>query len=306
MEDTAFIYKLPEKRRIWVSVILCLFGSGLPMIYCGRLWQGIIVEITLIVVYYLLFVLLFLLPELYVVLILAFIAFSLLIGFLVYNIMLTIETNRRKIRWLKRTWGLIILVWVLSWSADAGLSILRRGYLIEAYKIPSAAMENALLVADFLMVTKNINPEKIQNGDLIVFKYPGDPRMNYKGKGTNYIKRVIAIGGQTIEIKNKQVFVDCEPFDEPRTVKIDSVRILPHYNDRYQWGPGNRDNMPEIVVPEGKLFVMGDNRDNSSDSRFWGFVDVKDVVGRARFIYFSWDSEKSHVRLERIGLRLDD
>ncbi|UCC81315.1 MAG: signal peptidase I [Candidatus Zixiibacteriota bacterium] len=240
------------------------------------------------------------------VLILVFVAISIFFVFLVLNINLTVKTNHLKIPRLKRTWTLIILVGILSAIADEGVSILVKGNFIEAYKMSASSMENTLLVGDYLMATKDVDPENIQNGDIIVFKYPGDPRRNYSGKGTNWIKRVIAIERQTVKIVNKQVFVDGEPFDEPSTVKIDLYRILPHYSDRYQWGPGNRDNMPEIVVPEGKLFVMGDNRDNSSDSRFWGFVDIKDVIGKPRFIHFSWDSEKSRVRLERIGLRLDN
>jgi len=306
MEDTTIIYKLPEKRRIWVSVILWLFGSGLPMIYCGRLWQGIIVEAILAAVYFLLYLLLALIPEFFMFLVMLFIAISLGVGFLVYNIILTIETNRRKIPRLKRTWGLIILVLVLSWSANAGLSFLRHKYLAEAYNMPSSSMENTLLVGDYLIAAKNIDPDEIKSGDLIVFKYPGDPRRDYEGKGTNYIKRVIAMGGQTISIKNKRVFVDGKPFDEPPTVKKYSAKIVPYYKERYGWGPYSRDNMPEVTVPEGKLFVMGDNRDNSSDSRFWGYVDIKEVNGKPRFIHFSWDPDKKRVRLERLGMRLDD
>jgi len=306
MDDTAIIYKLPERRRIWVSVILWLFGSGLPMIYCGRLWQGIIVEAILTAVYFLLYLLSALMPEFYIFLVVVFIAISLGIGFLIYIIMLTIETNRRKIPRLKRTWGLIILVWVLSWSANAGLSIVRHTYLIEAYNIPATSMEDALLVGDYFIATKDIDSGEIHDGDLIVFKYPGDPRRDYIDKGTNYVKRVIATGGQTIEIKNKRVFVDGKPFDEPPAVKMETTRIVPYYKDKYEWGPHNRDNMPEVTVPDGKLFVLGDNRDNSSDSRFWGYVEVKDVIGRPRFIHFSWDPDKKRVRLERLGMRLDD
>jgi signal peptidase I len=306
MGYTTIIYKLPEKRRIWVSVILSIMEPGLSMVYCGRLWQGIIVEVLLIVVNFLLFVVLSFIHEFYMFLILVFVVISLAIGLLVYNIMLTIETNSQKIPRLKRTWGLIILIWVLSWSANAGLSIFRHGYLFEAYNMPSTSMEDALLVGDILFATKNIDPDDIHNGDLIVFKYPGDPRQNYSGKGTNWIKRVIATEGQTIKIVDKQVFVDGEPFDEPPTVKKDTARVVPYYKGLYEWGPYKRDNLPETLVPEGKLFVMGDNRDNSSDSRFWGYVDFEEVVGRPRFIHFSRDSGSGRVRLDRLGMRLDD
>lgn len=306
MEDTTIIYKLPEKRRIWVSVVLSIMEPGLPMVYCGRLKQGIIVAIFMMAADFLSDVLLVLIPEFYMFLILVLISISLLIGFLVYNIKLTIKSNRRKVPRLKRTWGLIILIWILSWSGYAGFLIFKHGYLFEDYKMPSTSMEDALLVGDHLIATTNIDPDKIKGGDIIVFKYPGDPHRDYSDKGANRIKRVIATAGQTIEIKNKQVFVDGQPFDEPPTVIRDSVRVHPYYKSRYEWGPGCRDNMPEVIVPEGKFFVMGDNRDNSSDSRFWGYVDFEDVIGRARFIHFSWDPDKKRVRLDRLGMRLDD
>jgi signal peptidase I len=305
MEDTTIIYKVPGKRRIWVSVVLWIFGPGLPMIYCGRLWQGIIVEAIWAAIYFLLYLLLALIPEFYMFLVMVFIAISLGVGFLVYNIMLTIKTNRRKIPRLKRTWSLIILVLVISWFGSSGISFIKDKYLVEAYSMPASSMEDALLVGDHLFATKNIDPDEIQNGDLIVFKYPGDPRNGYSDKGANYIKRLIAMGGQTVEIINKKVLVDGKPFREPPTVKFEDIRVMPFYEDEYEWGFGNRDNMPEITVPPKKIFVMGDNRDNSSDSRYWGFVDVDDVIGKARFIHFSWDSEDNRIRWERLGMRLD-
>jgi signal peptidase I len=300
MEDTTIIYKVPGKRRIWVSVVLWVFGPGLPMIYCGRLWQGIIVEAIWAAIYFLLYLLLALIPEFYMFLVMVFIAISLGVGFLVYNIMLTIKTNRRKIPRLKRTWSLIILVLVISWFGSSGISFIKDKYLVEAYSMPASSMEDALLVGDHLFATKNIDPDEIQNGDLIVFKYPGDPRNGYSDKGANYIKRLIAREGQTVEIKDKQVFVDGEPIDELSTVKYISGRTIPYSRRAYEWGPGVRDNMPE-----GKMFVLGDNRDYSSDSRFWGYVDVNDVIGKARFIHFSWDSEDNRIRWERLGMRLD-
>ena len=190
-ERNILVYTTPEKRRIWISIVLSIFGSGLPMIYCGRLKQGIIVEAAIIAIYFLLFVLLTLIPEFLMVLIITLMAVMILLGLLVYNIKLTIETNRRKVQRLNGTWKTIIMVWISIAIVSKGVSYLIKTEFIEAYKIPATSMENALYVGDYLMATKSIKPDEIRDGDLIIFKYPGDPRYFYKGKGTNYIKRVI-------------------------------------------------------------------------------------------------------------------
>lgn len=304
-ERNITVYTTPEKRRIWVTVILSFFGLGLPMIYCGRVKQGIIVEAALIAFYLISKSMMALIPRFYIFLIYVLLVTSLLIGLTVYNILLTIDSNKLKIPRLRNTWKLIVLVGLVSIAADKTVSYFVHWQIIEAYRIPATSMENALYVGDFLIATKSIKTEDIRDGDIIVFKYPGDRRYDYMGKGSNYVKRVMASGGERIKIVNKHVFVDGRPIDEPPTVIIDSSRMYPYYRDIYDFGPGNRDNMPEITVPEGKLFVMGDNRDYSSDSRFWGFVDENDVIGRARYIHFSWDSEKNRIRWERLGLRLD-
>ena len=124
-------------------------------------------------------------------------------------------------------------------------------------------------------------------GDVVIFKYPKDQRVNY-------IKRCIAVGGQRIKIVNKQVYVDDKPVTlAPPGQYADSIHVFPYspqYLDRDGWGYGIRDNMPERVVPKGMLFMMGDNRDNSADSRFWGFLDRRLVLGKAMIIHWSWQS----------------
>ena len=161
MEDTNIIYEIPEKRRLWVSIILSILKPGLPMIYCGRLRQGIIVELVISVVVLVSGILLALIPEFYILLIFLFIALSIFFGLLAYNIMLTIKTNRQEIPRLKRTWGLILLVGLVSWILDEGASLLIKKQFVEAYNIPAGSMENTLLIGDYFMVTKNINPDKI-------------------------------------------------------------------------------------------------------------------------------------------------
>ena len=173
-----------------------------------------------------------------------------------------------------------------------------RAYVIQAFKIPSGSMIPTLLIGDHILVNKFIygttipftdkrililrNPEK---GDIIVFKYPENPKKDF-------IKRVIATGGDVIEEKNKVVYVNGQALKEPYAVHSDAS-VRPPGNDP-------RDNFGPIKVPKGKLFMMGDNRDQSYDSRYWGFVDLKEVLGEALIIYWSWNPD-DWVRFNRMG-----
>ena len=170
------------------------------------------------------------------------------------------------------------------------LALFIRTFVVQAFKIPSGSMLYTLLIGDHILVNKFIygikNPfngntwipiKKPERGDVVVFKYPINPAQDY-------IKRVIGLEGDTIEIRNKKVYVNGEPQDESYTIFLDK-KTLPA-------GEVNRDNMPPITVPDNSLFVMGDNRDNSYDSRFWKFVDLKAVKGKAFIFYWSWDKTK--------------
>jgi len=123
-----------------------------------------------------------------------------------------------------------------------------------------------------------------KKGDIIVFKYPENPTKDF-------IKRVIATEGDTIEEKNKVVYVNGEPVVETYAY---------HYDPTTRSDSDRRDTFGQLRVPKDKIFVMGDNRDHSYDSRFWGFVDEKEVKGKAFIIYWSWDPDK-WVRFNRIG-----
>jgi signal peptidase I len=181
-----------------------------------------------------------------------------------------------------------------------------RTFLIQAFKIPSGSMLETLQIGDQILVNKFIYGVKIpftdgktlipaktpEKGDIVVFKYPEDP-------SKDFIKRVIAIAGDTVEVDRKKLyvngnFVEGEPYAQYKDHNI----FPPDYPDRTR---ARRDNVPKFTVPANKLFVMGDNRDNSHDSRFWGFVDLKEVRGKALIIYWSWDGDKFGVRWNRIG-----
>ncbi|PKN68981.1 MAG: signal peptidase I [Deltaproteobacteria bacterium HGW-Deltaproteobacteria-12] len=179
------------------------------------------------------------------------------------------------------------------------IAVFIRTFIIQAYKIPSRSMVPKLVVGDHLLVNKFLYGIKIpylrntiipvtnpERGDIVVFIYPND-------RSKDFIKRVIGVAGDTIEIRNKKVYLNGKEYTDPYGVHSDSVIY-----------PGTmqpRDNFGPVTVPANSLFVMGDNRDESADSRYWGFVDLKDVEGKALIIYWSWNSEDNTLRWKRIG-----
>ena len=204
------------------------------------------------------------------------------------------ETRQKKS--VLREYGEAILIALL-------IALFIRSFVVQAFKIPSGSMIPTLLVGDHLLVSRFSygirNPVtgtlwidtggRPKRGDIIVFRYPVNPSQDF-------IKRIIGLPGDTIEIVDKKVYINGEPYKDEHAVFYDP-RII----------PGNiqpRDNFGPVTVPEGKLFVMGDNRDNSYDSRFWKFVDMKAVKGRAFILYWSWDSERFRPRFDRIGMIL--
>ncbi len=179
------------------------------------------------------------------------------------------------------------------------IALFIRTFIVQAFKIPSGSMIPTLQIGDWLLVNKFIYGIKIpltrktlipvkepQRGDIVVFIYPMD-------RTKDFIKRVIGVAGDVIEIRNKKIYINGSPFDDTYGVFTDSL-ILPRSMQP-------RDNFGPVKVPEGHIFAMGDNRDNSYDGRFWGFVNLKDVVGRAFIIYWSWNGEKHNVRWNRLA-----
>ena len=171
------------------------------------------------------------------------------------------------------------------------LALFVRTFIIQAFKIPTGSMENNLLIGDHLLVNKFVFAptmtrlerailpiDPIRRGDIIVFKYPEDPERDF-------IKRVIGLPGETLELKNKKVYIDGKPLDEPYVHFL----VPPDGEDtgdfdvRVRYGP--------VTVPEAHYFMMGDNRDNSQDSRYWGFMPADYIKGKALFVYFSFAEE---------------
>lgn len=179
------------------------------------------------------------------------------------------------------------------------LAMFIRTFVVQAFKIPSGSMKETLKIGDHILVNKFIYGIKVpftdltlvpvtdpERGDIIVFEFPEDP-------DKDFIKRVVGVEGDTIEIRNKRLRVNGAPAEYPQAIYTDPRSIPEGVQPRDYFGP--------VTVPEGALFVMGDNRDHSYDSRFWGFVDLKAVKGKAFMIYWSWDKENFGVRWSRLG-----
>lgn len=174
------------------------------------------------------------------------------------------------------------------------LALIIRTFIVQAFKIPSESMLQTLQVGDHLLVNKFIygvkwpftnnyivrgaDPER---GDIVVFEYPRNPSLDY-------IKRIVGVPGDVVEMRNKQFYRNGQPVKEAYIRNIDGNRMEPE-----------RDNMPPLTVPPDHYFVMGDNRDNSQDSRFWGVVERSAIRGKAWRIY--WSSEGLGVRWNRFG-----
>ena len=168
------------------------------------------------------------------------------------------------------------------------LALLIRTFIVQAFKIPSGSMIPTLLIGDHILVSKFIYGVKIpflnitvipgadpKYNDIVVFEFPNDPKKDY-------IKRVVGLPGDIVEIKNKKVYINQKLVEDPHAY-FTNTPVSPLVSHK-------RDNYGPVKVPENSIFVMGDNRDHSYDSRFWGFVGKDALKGKAFIVYFSWDT----------------
>jgi signal peptidase I len=182
------------------------------------------------------------------------------------------------------------------------LALFVRTWVVQAFKIPTGSMENNLLIGDHLLVNKFVfGPtlgrvdravlpvRDIRRGDILVFKYPIDPQRDF-------IKRVVGLPGDTVELKAKKVYVNNQPVDEPYVHFLTPASEggeVTSMDVRERYGP--------VTVPVDQYFVMGDNRDNSQDSRYWGFLPRDHVKGKAMMIYWSYESGRDDYADDGLG-----
>jgi len=273
------------KRYPIEAVLLSIFFPGLGQVYNGQLKKGIFFAFILPLVtipIYLTGI------QFHFYGLLFFIALGICVWFYIIGDAFFVAKKKKEIvlkSYHKWYFYLLFIVLMIGFSIISEIPFVNNsplGSRIKAYKIPSGSLMPTLLIGDRLFVNvENFKTNEIERGDMIVFRYPENPKKDF-------LKRVIAIGGDVIESRDKIIYINGNEINEPYIQHTDKS-IFSHEI-------GRRDNFGPITVPENKFFVMGDNRDQSHDSRFWGFVDINDIKGKALYVY--WSEDKSRIGRE--------
>lgn len=278
-----------KPRKWWVAGLLSLLEPGLGQIYNGQARKGIII----------LLLPLLLLPGLLLCLnsskVLVYLGIY-VISAVAYYIIVAVDavSNARKLNsdyQIKKYNRIAIYIGVviLSVLINISLTAFIRSNYVQAFKIPAGSMEPTLLIGDHILVDRSQSARNPNRGDLIVFEYPEDP-------AKDFIKRVVAVGGDTVEIKDKQLLVNGKLAIEPYVAHKEANIFPASLNPRDNFGPH--------TVPKDSYFVLGDNRDRSYDSRFWGAVSKDKIKGTVKNLYWSWDRGMFAVRWDRIGKKV--
>jgi signal peptidase I len=261
-----------KPRRPWLAALLTLLTTGLGHLYAGKLKRGIVlfgIGEFLVLIFAVAFDVIA--PNVF------FILFAIAVGiifivFCVSDAIAIAKRNRENYepakcnRWFAYV-GYIVFVALFN---HIYTSVFIIPFFIQAYNIPVASMEPTLLIGDHIIVNKHIYKTSMpKRGDVVVFKYPENPKVEY-------LKRLIGEPGDTIEIAGRTVFINGKPLKENYVQYIDSGSIDAHF------GP--------VHIPSGNYFVLGDNRDNSADSRYWGFLPRENLTGKPLFIYWSYET----------------
>jgi signal peptidase I len=191
------------------------------------------------------------------------------------------------------------------------LALFVRTFAIQAFKIPTASMEPNLLIGDHLFVNRLLfspsfgpledallGKRAVRRGDVVVFRFPGNP-------DKDYVKRVIALPGESVEVREREVLVNGGPLDEGAYAHFEGTETSSPHEADFGLAP-RRPGFGPTTVPENQLFVMGDNRDNSNDSRQWGFLSRDLVKGRALLVYWSYEATREEYRRDSAALWLRD
>ena len=279
-----------KPRKWWIAGLLTLVEPGLGQVYNGQGLKGaLILALPILII-----------PGLILSLdtgnMLSFVGGFVLLTMVLYvasfaDAVLTarrLSHNYRLKRYNRAAYylGIVALVMVVSTI----LTGVVKNNFVKAYRIPTASMEPTLLVGDHILVDRRASALDPLRWDLIVYQDPTKPTREF-------VKRVVARGGETVEIRDKELFIDGQAVQETYVLHK-QAEVIPA-------GDIPRDNFGPVTVPPGSYFVLGDNRDESLDSRFTGFVEKSRVKGTVRKIYWSWDARNNRVRWDRIGMEVN-
>ena len=277
-----------KQRKGWLAAFLSLVSPPLGYAYNGKLLKGVVISLLLLLLY----PALSLFAKVQVTRGLIIIA-VLIPTIIVFSIAFDCYTFAKKqgqdyeLKLYNTWWAYIFILIFISVLPTSIVTNYVRNEIVQAYKIPAGSMLPTLQIGDHLLVDKQAYREHpIQYGDIIVFSSPETIEVDY-------IKRVIALPGDSVEIRDKELIVNGFSLQEDYTIYTDS-RAIPHNH-------APRDNIPLLTVGPDHVFVLGDNRDNSFDSRFFGPVPIDTVQGKLVQIYWSWDDISGSVRWDRIG-----
>jgi len=262
--------ELKKKRKPIVSGLASLLAVGLGQLYNGKFIQGILLNIFVLGGFTFSFVVVPSITHKPLS-----VMFSLIIGLLLvgviqgYSVVEAYKDSKSKPEYVLKSYNKWYMYGLYAILSMVIIGVLREAMPLKTYKIPAKSMEPTLIVGDHFYVDKAAyNKNNPKRGDIIVFEFPED-------KAKDFIKRVVAIPDDNVEIINKNLVVNGEVQKEGYVQYVDSESLK------------QRDNMSKIIVPANKYFVMGDNRDRSYDSRFWGSIEKEKIKGKALFIYYS-------------------
>jgi signal peptidase I len=280
---------IEKPRKVWLAGLLSFLTIGLGQLYAGKpkkalflyfIGQGLIGAVVLAVIV--------ILPLPIFILCSLLVALSLYIYNIIDAVLVAKASKGYNLKRYNR-WYFYLLFWILAaFVVQPIVTTAIKANLVQAFKIPSGSMLPTIYVGDYILAkTKLFTKNNINRGDIVIFKWPKD-------KSKNFIMRAIALGGDKIKIVNKKVYINGLILNEPYVINEDqNILLTGEYKLRDNYGP--------VKVPEDSIFVLGDNRDRSNDSRFWGFVQKSSIVGCASSIYWSWDKSERSVRWKRLG-----
>jgi signal peptidase I len=287
-------------RKPWLAGLLTFLSLGLGHIYSGNARKGVILYFSQAIIVAISLILLLVKLNIFTLVIALFIGLAYLIYCLIDSITLA-NANRIQYKPKKyNKWYIYLAIYIFTIFVTQPILLHQiKENIIQAYKIPSGGMIPSIIIGDHVFVNKFIYKKyALERGDIIVFKYPKDTSIEY-------VKRMIARQGDIVEIKNKKLFINNVEQSENYIFHTGKQIQDARYSDRDNFGP--------ITVPDNSYFVLGDNRDNSSDSRFWGFVSNENLIGKVTGVYWSWDLQYplfskerwQSIRWRRIGKQIE-